>query len=275
MRFVARRYVLALAAFLAGLALAAVPTLGANVNVTSGGGSNTFSPKTVTVTQGDSVTWTNASGNHNVKFDDGSFEQPSSPSSSNWTRSRTFTAAGTFRYYCEVHGSSGGSGMSGTVVVNAPSGTTTSPPPPGGGGGSSNPGGGGSSPGGGGAGSPTGQPLAGDTLAPKVRLSASAGQRILKNRGLVIKVAADEEGTVTASAKITLPGASKVLVLRKVTRHLRANVPAKLKLRTSRTTASLASALRRRSRLKTKVTVRVQDAAGNSRSISRSVTIKR
>jgi plastocyanin len=268
MRFVARRSVLALVAFLAGLALAAVPTLGANVNVTSGGGSNTFSPKTVTVTQGDSVTWTNASGSHNVKFDDGLFEEPSSPSSANWTRSRTFTAVGTFRYYCELHGSSGGSGMSGTVVVNAPSGTTTSPPPPGGGGGSNNPGGGG-------AGSPTGQPPAGDTVAPKLRLSVSAGQRILKRRGLVIKVAADEEGTVTASAKITLPGASKVLELRKVTRQLQANSPAKLKLRLPRRTAPLASALRRRSRLKAKVTVGVQDAAGNSRSINRSVTIKR
>ena len=75
MQFNARKTLLALAAFVTGLALAVAPTLGANLNVTSGGGSNTFSPKTVTVTEGDSVTWTNASGNHNVKFDDGSFER--------------------------------------------------------------------------------------------------------------------------------------------------------------------------------------------------------
>src|SRR4051812_4147533 len=89
--------------FLAGLAVAVVPSLGANTDVTAGGGSNTFSPKTVTVSQGDSVTWTNTPGQfHNVKFEDGGLEQPSEPDSSAWKTSRTFTSAGTYRYYCEA-----------------------------------------------------------------------------------------------------------------------------------------------------------------------------
>jgi len=91
--------------------------------------SNTFSPSTVTINQGDTVTWNNGGGLHNVHFDDGSFDMPATPSSAAWSVSRMFTAPGTFRYYCEIHGGPGGSGMSGTVWVNGtgyprPSGAT-------------------------------------------------------------------------------------------------------------------------------------------------------
>ena len=92
----------------------------------------------------------------------------------------------------------------------------------------------------------------------------------------MIGVTADEDSTATASARITLPGASKVLELRKVTRKLQAGERSKLKLRLSRKArASVASALRHRSRLKAKVTVSVRDTAGNSRSSSRSLKVKR
>jgi plastocyanin len=94
--------------------------------------SNDFMEAAVTVDVGDTVTWTNAGGLHNVKFDDGSFEQPADPQSNNWTVSRTFDSAGTFRYYCELHGDRNGVGMSGSVTVN-PANTAPSPsPPPGG-----------------------------------------------------------------------------------------------------------------------------------------------
>jgi plastocyanin len=86
--------------------------------VVVGGTSNVFTPATVTVNRGGTVTWNNAGGLHNVHFDDDSFIQPATPSSSAWTASRTFNTAGSFRYYCEVHGGPGGVGMSGTVVVN-------------------------------------------------------------------------------------------------------------------------------------------------------------
>jgi hypothetical protein len=71
------------------------------------------------VNQGESVTWVNQGGDHNVKFDDGSFEQPSDPSGSAWTVARRFDSAGSFRYFCEEHGGPGGVGMSGTVTVQA------------------------------------------------------------------------------------------------------------------------------------------------------------
>lgn len=94
--------------------------------------SNEFTPAAVTVNQGETVTWVNAGGDHNVKFDDGSFEQPSEPSGSAWTVARRFDTPGTFRYYCEEHGGPGGVGMSGTVTVQAsapPPGETVPPPP--------------------------------------------------------------------------------------------------------------------------------------------------
>jgi plastocyanin len=99
------------------LALPAVAS-GANQTVSALGG-NTFSPSTVTINQGDTVTWNNVSGSHNVKFDDGSFEMPPSPSTALWSVSRTFPNVGTtMRYYCEAHGAPNGVGMSGVVNVN-------------------------------------------------------------------------------------------------------------------------------------------------------------
>ena len=114
------------AALIGGFALAAVlPASGANQDVSVS--CCIYTPKTVTVTQGDTVTWDHAGGLlHDVSFDDESFKQPSTPSGDPWTVSRTFNAAGTFPYYCSIHGSKGGVGMSGSVVVKArPSETTT------------------------------------------------------------------------------------------------------------------------------------------------------
>jgi plastocyanin len=102
---------------LVALAAPAAPALAATVTVTATG-SNQFSPAHVALNVGDTVMWNNGSGFHNVHFDDGSFVQPPSPSSSAWSVSRTFNTVGTFRYYCDAHGGPNGFGMSGTVAVN-------------------------------------------------------------------------------------------------------------------------------------------------------------
>jgi plastocyanin len=94
----------------------------ANQTVTALSGPNRFAPTTVTVNQGEMVTWNNGSGTHNVQFNDGSYEMPANPSSSSWTVSRTFNTPGTFAYICRQHGAS----MYGTVVV-----LPVAPPPPG------------------------------------------------------------------------------------------------------------------------------------------------
>ncbi len=118
---------LAVAAGLAGGAQAADQT----VTATS---ADTFVSSDVTVNVGDTVTWTNSGGNHNVKFDDGSFESPADvqpPGGAGWPVTRTFTGVGEFRYYCELHGGPGGAGMAGIVrVVAAPPGPGQPGPAP-------------------------------------------------------------------------------------------------------------------------------------------------
>jgi plastocyanin len=111
-----RRLILSLLAaaclFLAGFVL---PARAATVNVVAGGVATVFTPATVTINVGDTVTWTNGGGFHDVTADDGTFGN--SPGGS-WTLSHTFTTAGSFGYHCSIHGFPGG-GMFGTVIVQA------------------------------------------------------------------------------------------------------------------------------------------------------------
>jgi plastocyanin len=108
--------------------LLATPASAADQSVTARPG-NTFSPSEVTVDLGDTVTWNNGGGFHNVKFDDGSFEQPAEPDISQWSVERTFDKPGHYLYYCEQHGGPNGSGMSGHVAVRDATGTVPGPNP--------------------------------------------------------------------------------------------------------------------------------------------------
>jgi plastocyanin len=94
--------------------LAAMPSLAATVNVSVGGVGFSYSPQEVHIHPGDTVTWTNAGGGHNVAADDGSFSRPIATNA--WTFSHTYSAVGRFGYHCDAHGSPG-FGMFGTVVV--------------------------------------------------------------------------------------------------------------------------------------------------------------
>ena len=81
---------------------------------------NTFSPASLTVAAGTTVTWswTSSASNHNVVGDDAN-NPPSSgaPTDGPQTYQFAFGQPGTFRYHCTVHGGPGGSGMSGTIIV--------------------------------------------------------------------------------------------------------------------------------------------------------------
>ncbi len=93
--------------------------------VTTSGGGNTvtalaslaFSPKTITVTAGSSVTWVFQSVGHTVTFnpaqgapaDIGSVNAPQA----NTSVSRTFATVGTYTYHCSIHPQ-----MTGTVIVS-------------------------------------------------------------------------------------------------------------------------------------------------------------
>jgi plastocyanin len=71
-----------------------------------------FSPSTITVTAGTTVTWTNKDGvAHTVTSSSGSFDSMSI--NPNGTYSHLFSAAGTFPYICTIHPT-----MTATVIVN-------------------------------------------------------------------------------------------------------------------------------------------------------------
>ena len=81
-----------------------------------------FSPKDVTIPPGGTVVWTLRSGFHSVTADDAAFEQPIG---SDWLHyAHTFStdaapAGTTVLYHCTAHGSVGGGGMAGSVVISA------------------------------------------------------------------------------------------------------------------------------------------------------------
>jgi LPXTG-motif cell wall-anchored protein len=75
-----------------------------------------FQPASVTVTEGDSVTWTNQdAAPHTATADDGSFDTGTLNQGD--SGSLTFDNVGSFAYHCSFHPS-----MTGTVVVQAASG---------------------------------------------------------------------------------------------------------------------------------------------------------
>jgi plastocyanin len=107
-------------AILAALALGActsddpeptAPDAPQTASVTASATANTFSPSTVTIARGGTVTWTFGARPHNVTF--GATGAPASvPTTTNAQVARQFPTAGSFAYDCTLH-----AGMSGTVVV--------------------------------------------------------------------------------------------------------------------------------------------------------------
>jgi plastocyanin len=79
---------------------------------------NTFTPKTLTIRPNTTVYFENRGLAHNVHFDDGKFEGPTDPQPTPWRVWRHFDEAGTYRYFCELHGGPNGQGMSGTIIVD-------------------------------------------------------------------------------------------------------------------------------------------------------------
>ncbi|MFI5225180.1 MAG: cupredoxin domain-containing protein [Candidatus Limnocylindrales bacterium] len=72
-----------------------------------------FSPSTITIAAGSTVTWTNNDTTaHTVTLDDGSATSDDIAAGS--TFQHTFTTAGTFTYHCKIHPT-----MTATVVVTS------------------------------------------------------------------------------------------------------------------------------------------------------------
>lgn len=100
-----------------------------NWNVQAGGSRLEFVPRELTIAPGDTVTWINLGGHHNVFADNGAFRCANgcdglggngAPSAQIWRATLSFPQAGRFGYFCEPHGQPG-EGMYGTInVVGAP-----------------------------------------------------------------------------------------------------------------------------------------------------------
>jgi plastocyanin len=109
------------------LMLAAADARATSWFVEVGGTQPTFSPADLSIGAGDSVTFTNLGGLHNVVADDGSFRcahgcdgdgsgGDGNPSNSIWLATVSFPSPGVFGYFCETHGMPG-AGMYGTINV--------------------------------------------------------------------------------------------------------------------------------------------------------------
>lgn len=86
-----------------------------------------FNPVTITINVGDTIVWPNSdAAGHTATADDGSWDTGDIPAGA--SSSMTFTKAGTIPYYCRYHGSPGGKGMAGTIIVNEVVQPTAVPP---------------------------------------------------------------------------------------------------------------------------------------------------
>ena len=111
--------ILAIALLAASLALTERNAEAANQGVTID--NFAFSPATVTVNVGDTVTWTNAEGGgipHTATSDTGAFDTGSIADGA--SAAITFSTAGTFPYHCTIHPT-----MLGTVIVQQATTPTT------------------------------------------------------------------------------------------------------------------------------------------------------
>ncbi len=81
---------------------------------------NKFTPVEITISEGDTIIWTNSEGNHNVNGTTGTY--PANPESFGndvavgWVFSHVFTVEGTYEYQCDPHVRSQ---MFGKVTVQA------------------------------------------------------------------------------------------------------------------------------------------------------------
>jgi plastocyanin len=75
-----------------------------------------FRPREITISTGTTVEWTqNGSLPHTVTADDGAFDSGTLQRGD--TFQHTFDEPGRYPYHCELHGSAGGIGMAGVVIV--------------------------------------------------------------------------------------------------------------------------------------------------------------
>jgi hypothetical protein len=112
---------------------------------------------------------------------------------------------------------------------------------------------------------------------PTLSSSTKKTQRVVKQRGVVVRVMSNLAGTVTATGTIALPnGSARIVRFKRVKRSIAARTTRKLTLRLSRRgLARLKRILVGKRKLKARVTVAVKDPSGGRRSSKIAVTLRR
>jgi hypothetical protein len=111
-----------------------------------------------------------------------------------------------------------------------------------------------------------------DKIRPLQLLSFPPIQDVDK---LFVRAQMSEPGTLRASARVSVPGASKVYAFKTVSRAVGANVRKRLRLKLAKKRLkAVKRALRRGKRLKARVTVTATDKAGNKRAQKATIRLK-
>ena len=111
-----------------------------------------------------------------------------------------------------------------------------------------------------------------DKTAPVQVLTGGKSQDVDK---LAITVRVNEAGKVTAGGTVSVPGASKVYRFKSVTRTVKAHAQTKIKLTLARKALKAAKrAMKRKKKLKARITVTAKDAAANASKSALSIKLK-
>jgi hypothetical protein len=112
-----------------------------------------------------------------------------------------------------------------------------------------------------------------DKLTAFASIEAPSPQRLRK---LFVRASMPEPGTISASATVSVGGATKVYRFKSASRPVLAGVTVKLPLRiASKARRVVQKALKHRKRLTVKVTITGRDKAGNVRTERRAIKLKR
>jgi plastocyanin len=250
------------------LAITALPAAAADQAVTFGT-ALTYAPSTVHVVAGESVTFTPDPGNDfatngGTRHHPLDFVDPSIPdqTSGDDAASRTFVKPGTSTFFCRNHGTAAGSGMAGTVVVDAPASAPPAPPTP-----------------------PTTpappttpvapptppptvstqpRPTAADTTAPTVTIMRVTA-RGLRHRSAAVRFISSEAGNAAATLS------ARGTILARGTKTASASGPHVLTLRTATAGRRL---LHHTPRLRAHLRFTFTDTAGNVAHLSRRVAVR-
>ena len=116
----------------------------------------------------------------------------------------------------------------------------------------------------------------GDRQAPRVSAAGTPRTQALRRGALAVQAACDEDCTVRAGGSIALSGSARVHRLKTVARGGKAGARVKLALKLDRASLkAVRRALAKRRRVVARVTVTATDAAGNRRTVTVRVRIRR